>query len=96
MGYVEKLSYSNAQLVQCIIDVIAKHCDNSYDFKDPIILLVITRPALIENKQDFEINILPNINLPNHIKFSDIYLDLSFLSDHHYYHLYQTKEGVNL
>lgn len=85
---VENLSYSNSELVQGIIDVIAKHCNNSYDFEDPIILLVVTRPAMTKNKKDFEGNVLSYIKLPNRIQFSDIYLDLSFLSYHHYYHLY--------
>lgn len=83
------------QLAQFINNRIKTKCDKAYDFNHSIILLVVTGPALTENKQDFQGNILPHIKLPDHIPFSDIYLDVSFHSYHQYYPLYQSKDKTS-
>lgn len=71
------------QLAQKINERISKKCNKRYEFDHPIILLVVTQPTLTEDIHDFQNNVLPHIVLPKHIQFSDIFLDLSFLSFHH-------------
>ena len=76
------------QLAQHINKDIKAKCTKHYDFPYPIILLVATRPALTQDEQDFQDNVLPHIKLPDDIPYCEIYLYLSLPPQHHFYRLY--------
>jgi hypothetical protein len=77
------------KLAEFISDRIKIKCGKTYSFSDSIILLVVTRPTLTEDKQDFQNNVLPHIKLPNYITLSEIYLELNLPPSYrHYLRLY--------
>ena len=63
----------------------------TYDFTNPIILVINVLASTVSDKTDFECNILPEVELPECVSCCGVYLRISLDPECHFYKLYSEE-----